>query len=41
VTELGLQLKEEVRTPGQVDAFLRAELERYAAVLRAARVRPE
>jgi tripartite-type tricarboxylate transporter receptor subunit TctC len=41
LTELGLQVKEGVETPGQVDAFLRAELERYAAVLQAAGVRPE
>jgi tripartite-type tricarboxylate transporter receptor subunit TctC len=41
LTELGLGIKAEVTTPEQVDAFIRAELERYAAVLRAAGVRPE
>ncbi len=41
LTELGLQIKSEVATPDQVDAHIRAELERYAAVLRAAGVRPE
>jgi tripartite-type tricarboxylate transporter receptor subunit TctC len=41
LTELGLGIKSEVTTPEQVDAFLRGELERYAAVLRAAGVRPE
>ena len=41
LTELGLQIKSEVATPDQVDAFVRGELDRYAAVLRAAGVRPE
>lgn len=41
LTELGLQNKEGVETPGQVDTFIRSELERYAAVLRAAGVQPE
>jgi tripartite-type tricarboxylate transporter receptor subunit TctC len=41
LTELGLQIKGGVETPEQVDAFIRVELERYAAVLRAAGVRPE
>lgn len=41
LTELGLQIKTEVNTVEQVDAFVRAELDRYAAVLRAAGVRPE
>ena len=41
LTELGLQIKEDVATPEQVDAFIRAELDRYASVLRAAGVRPE
>ena len=41
LTELGLRIKSEVATPDQVDAFIRAELDRYAAVLRAAGVRPE
>jgi tripartite-type tricarboxylate transporter receptor subunit TctC len=41
LTELGLQIKHEVSTPDQVNAFIRAELNRYAAVLRAAGVRPE
>ena len=41
MTELGLQGMEGVETPKQVDAFIRAELERYAAVLHAAGVQPE
>jgi tripartite-type tricarboxylate transporter receptor subunit TctC len=41
MTELGLQGKEGVETPRKVDAFVRAELDRYAAVLRAAGVQPE
>ena len=41
LTELGLRIKSEVATPEQVDAFVRAELDRYASVLRAAGVRPE
>jgi tripartite-type tricarboxylate transporter receptor subunit TctC len=41
LTELGLRIKSEVATPEQVDAFVRGELDRYAAVLRAAGVRPE
>jgi tripartite-type tricarboxylate transporter receptor subunit TctC len=41
MTELGLQVPRDVATPEQVDAFLRSELERYAAVLRAAGVKPE
>src|SRR3712207_1321267 len=41
LTELGLQIKAEVATPEQVNAFIRAELDRYASVLRAAGVRPE
>jgi tripartite-type tricarboxylate transporter receptor subunit TctC len=41
LTELGLQIKREVATPEQVMGFIRGELERYAAVLRAAGVRPE
>ena len=41
LTELGLRIKSEVATPDQVDAFVRGELDRYAAVLRAAGVRPE
>lgn len=41
LTELGLRIKAEVATPEQVDAFIRAEFERYASVLRAAGVRPE
>ena len=41
LTELGLQIKAEVTTPDQVNAFIRHELDRYAAVLRAAGVRPE
>ena len=41
LTELGLRIKSEVATPEQVDAFVRGELDRYAAVLRAAGGRPE
>jgi tripartite-type tricarboxylate transporter receptor subunit TctC len=41
LTELGLQINTEVTTPDQVNAFIRAELGRYTAVLRAAGVRPE
>jgi tripartite-type tricarboxylate transporter receptor subunit TctC len=41
LTELGLQIKAEVVTPDQVNAFIRAELGRYATVLRAAGVQPE
>lgn len=41
LNELGLQIKKGVETPAQVDAFLRSERERYAAVLRGAGVRPE
>ena len=41
LTELGLQIRREVATPEQVNAFIRVELDRYAAVLRAAGVRPE
>ena len=41
LNELGLQIKAEVATPDQVNAFIRAELDRYASVLRAAGVRPE
>ena len=40
LTELGLRVKSEVTTPEQVDAFVGGELDRYAAVLRAAGVRP-
>ena len=40
-TELGLQIKARVVTPDQVDAFVRAELDRYSSVLREAGVRPE
>ncbi|MBY0332954.1 MAG: tripartite tricarboxylate transporter substrate binding protein [Acetobacteraceae bacterium] len=41
MAELGLQVPRAVGTPAQVDAFLRGEMERYAAVLRAAGVKPE
>lgn len=41
LAELGLQIKTEVVTPNQVNAFIQAELDRYASVLRAAGVRPE
>jgi tripartite-type tricarboxylate transporter receptor subunit TctC len=41
LNELGLQIKAEVATPDQVNAFIRGELDRYASVLRAAGVRPE
>lgn len=41
LTELGLQIKTEITTPGQVNAFIRTELARYATVLRAAGVQPE
>ncbi len=41
MAELGLQIPRDVATPAQVDAFIRAEMERYAAVLRAAGVQPE
>jgi tripartite-type tricarboxylate transporter receptor subunit TctC len=39
--ELGAQISPDVITPEQVDAFIRSELQRYAAVLRAAGVQPE
>jgi tripartite-type tricarboxylate transporter receptor subunit TctC len=41
LAELGLQIKTEIVTPDQVNVFIRTELDRYAAVLRAAGVRPE
>ncbi|MBX9699488.1 MAG: tripartite tricarboxylate transporter substrate binding protein, partial [Acetobacteraceae bacterium] len=41
MAELGLHFPRDLAAPAQVDAFLRGELERYAAVLRAAGVRPE
>ncbi|GGC69477.1 ABC transporter substrate-binding protein [Siccirubricoccus deserti] len=41
LAELGLEIRADVVTPAQVDAFLRKEIERYAAVLRAAGVKPE
>jgi tripartite-type tricarboxylate transporter receptor subunit TctC len=41
LAELGLQIKTEVVTPDQVNVFIRTELDRYAAVLQAAGVRPE
>lgn len=39
--DLGVAIKNDVSTPEQVDTFVRGELARYAAVLRAAGVRPE
>jgi tripartite-type tricarboxylate transporter receptor subunit TctC len=39
--ELGVEIKTEVVTPAQVDGFIRQEIDRYAAVLRAAGVKPE
>jgi len=39
--DLGVAIKTEVTTPDEVNAFIRSELARYAAVLRAAGVRPE
>ena len=41
MTDLGVQFPHDIATPAQVDAFLRSETERYAAVLRAAGVKPE
>ena len=41
LNELGAQISADVVTPEQVDAFIRSELQRYAAVLRAAGVQPE
>jgi len=41
LAELGLGGKPGVETPAQVDGFIRSELVRYAAVLRAAGVQPE
>jgi tripartite-type tricarboxylate transporter receptor subunit TctC len=41
LNELGVEIKTDVVTPAQVDGFLRKEIERYAAVLRAAGVKPE
>jgi tripartite-type tricarboxylate transporter receptor subunit TctC len=41
LAELGLAGKPGVVTPAQVDGFIRSEIARYAAVLRAAGVQPE
>jgi len=41
LAELGLGGKPGVETPAQVDGFIRSELVRYAAVLKAAGVQPE
>jgi tripartite-type tricarboxylate transporter receptor subunit TctC len=41
MVDLGVRIVSEVATPERVDAHIRSELVRYAAVLRAAGVRPE
>lgn len=41
MADLGLQVPRGVATPEDVNDFIRAEMERYGAVLRAAGVRPE
>lgn len=39
--QLGLEIKPDVVAPEQVHGFIRREIERYGAVLRAAGVKPE
>ena len=41
MTDLGVQIRDDIATPELVHAHIRGELTRYAAVLRAAGVRPE